>query len=138
MKRGMDSTTAFAQTEAHRSGPVSLASQKAVSSLEDRGMYAVQQPSPASFVPSSALPRPQDSRAGDLRSLSIAGEAGQLEAILNQGTHGARFAALICHPHPLGGGNLHNKVVYHAMKVSTIPRGAWACLCCASTFAARA
>jgi alpha/beta superfamily hydrolase len=23
---------------------------------------------------------------------------------------------LICHPHPLGGGTMHNKVVYHAMK----------------------
>ncbi len=28
-----------------------------------------------------------------------------------------RFAALVCHPHPLGGGTMHNKVVYHAMKV---------------------
>ena len=37
--------------------------------------------------------------------------------VLNQGAPGARFAALVCHPHPLGGGNLHNKVVYHAMKV---------------------
>jgi hypothetical protein len=123
----MDSTTAFAQTEAHRSGPVSLASQKAISSTEDRDMYAAQQRSPASFVPSNALPRSQDSRAGDLRSLSIAGEAGQLEAILNQGTpptlSNARFAALICHPHPLGGGNLHNKVVYHVMKVLNDP--AW-------------
>ncbi len=47
----------------------------------------------------------------------LAGPAGQLEAVLNQGAPGARFAALLCHPHPLGGGNLHNKVVYHAMKV---------------------
>ena len=37
--------------------------------------------------------------------------------MLNQGAPDARFAALVCHPHPLGGGNLHNKVVYHAMKV---------------------
>ena len=47
----------------------------------------------------------------------LAGPAGQLEAVLNQGASSARFAALLCHPHPLGGGNLHNKVVYHAMKV---------------------
>ena len=30
-------------------------------------------------------------------------------------------AALVCHPHPLGGGTLHNKVVYHAMKVLNAP-----------------
>jgi len=119
----MDSTTASAQTEAPRGGQVFLASQKAISRHEGCGVYAAQPPSPMSSVSSSALPRPQESRAGALRSLSIAGEAGQLEAILNQGTPGASFAALICHPHPLGGGNLHNKVVYHAMKVLNDP--AW-------------
>jgi hypothetical protein len=121
MKSGMDSTTAPAQIDAHRSGPGFLASQKAASLHESGGMRAAQQPSPVSSVPSSALSRPQDSRAGDLRSLTIAGPAGQLEAVLNEGApqlnSGARFAALVCHPHPLGGGNLHNKVVYHAMKV---------------------
>ncbi len=35
---------------------------------------------------------------------------------MNEGAPDAPFAALVCHPHPLGGGNLHNKVVYHAMK----------------------
>jgi alpha/beta superfamily hydrolase len=47
----------------------------------------------------------------DLRS-----PAGRLEALLNVGSADAPFAALVCHPHPLGGGTLHNKVVYHAMK----------------------
>src|ERR1700723_1230520 len=28
----------------------------------------------------------------------------------------APYAALGCHPHPSGGGTMHNKVVYHAMK----------------------
>ncbi|MGC9225179.1 MAG: alpha/beta hydrolase [Terracidiphilus sp.] len=56
-----------------------------------------------------------ESRA--IRSFMLAGPAGHLEAVLNQGAPGARFAALLCHPHPLGGGNLHNKVVYHTMKV---------------------
>jgi hypothetical protein len=65
----------------------------------------------------------QDSRAGDLRSLTIAGESGQLEAVLNHGAPDAKFAALVCHPHPLGGGTLHNKVVYRAMKVLNDP--AW-------------
>jgi len=46
----------------------------------------------------------------------LRGPAGQLEALLNEGTAGAPYAALVCHPHPLGGGTLHNKVVYHAMK----------------------
>jgi uncharacterized protein len=39
-----------------------------------------------------------------------------LEALVNEGAPDAPFAALICHPHPLGGGTMHNKVVYHAMK----------------------
>jgi alpha/beta superfamily hydrolase len=47
----------------------------------------------------------------DLRS-----SAGRLEALLNVGSPSAPFSALVCHPHPLGGGTLHNKVVYHAMK----------------------
>jgi hypothetical protein len=42
--------------------------------------------------------------------------AGKLEALLNAGSPAAPFAALVCHPHPLGGGTMHNKVVYHAMK----------------------
>jgi len=48
---------------------------------------------------------------GDLR-----GPAGRLEALLNVGAPDAPYAALVCHPHPLGGGTMHNKVVYHAMK----------------------
>jgi alpha/beta superfamily hydrolase len=42
--------------------------------------------------------------------------AGRLEALLNTGRPGAPFAALVAHPHPLGGGTMHNKVVYHAAK----------------------
>ncbi len=59
--------------------------------------------------------------AGAIRSLSLAGPAGRLEAILNEGAPDAPFAALVCHPHPLFGGNLHNKVVYHAMKALNSP-----------------
>ena len=58
-----------------------------------------------------------------LRSVELTGPAGRLEAVLNQGAPDAPFAALVCHPHPKGGGNLHNKVVYHAMKVLNDP--AW-------------
>ena len=53
---------------------------------------------------------------GSIRSLILAGRAGRLEAVLNQGAQDATQAALICHPHPLYGGSLHNKVVFHAMK----------------------
>jgi hypothetical protein len=44
------------------------------------------------------------------------GAAGRLEALLNAGTASATHAALVCHPHPLFGGTLHNKVVFHTMK----------------------
>ena len=48
--------------------------------------------------------------------VDLRGPAGRLEAVLNTGAAEARFAALVCHPHPPSGGTLHNKVVYHAMK----------------------
>ena len=49
------------------------------------------------------------------------GPAGHLEAILNEGSPDAGYAAVICHPHPKGGGNLNNKVVYRAMKALNGP-----------------
>jgi alpha/beta superfamily hydrolase len=52
-----------------------------------------------------------------VHSFELRGPAGRLEAVLNEGSPDARFAAVVCHPHPLGGGSLHNKVVYNAMKV---------------------
>jgi uncharacterized protein len=51
-----------------------------------------------------------------IRSLFLSGPSGRLEALLNQGTDQAPYAALVCHPHPLYGGTLHNKVVFHTMK----------------------
>lgn len=47
---------------------------------------------------------------------NLRGPAGRLEALLNTGRDDAPYAALICHPHPAGGGTMHNKVVYHTMK----------------------
>jgi hypothetical protein len=53
-----------------------------------------------------------------IRSIDdLYGPAGKLEAVLNGGRDDAPYAALVYHPHPLGGGTMHNKVVYHAMKV---------------------
>lgn len=63
---------------------------------------------------------PQPDAASDratLRNVELRGAAGRLESLLNEGASDSRYAALVCHPHPLGGGTLHNKVVYHAMKV---------------------
>jgi hypothetical protein len=57
-----------------------------------------------------------DVPANSIRSFFLDGPSGMLEAILNLGTPAATHAALICHPHPVFGGTLHNKVVFHAMK----------------------
>jgi uncharacterized protein len=51
-----------------------------------------------------------------IRSLFINGPAGRLEALLNTGAASATHAAAVCHPHPLFGGTMHNKVVFHTMK----------------------
>ncbi|HEY3439248.1 MAG TPA: alpha/beta family hydrolase [Paludibaculum sp.] len=48
-----------------------------------------------------------------IESFFIDGPAGRLEAILEEPEGGGpREAALVCHPHPLHGGTLHNKVVH--------------------------
>jgi alpha/beta superfamily hydrolase len=54
----------------------------------------------------------------DSRNLFLPGPAGQLEAILwtPPADHPSAFAAVVCHPHPLFGGTMHNKVVYQAAK----------------------
>ena len=51
-----------------------------------------------------------------IKSFFLEGPAGRLEALLNVGLPTATHAGLVCHPHPLGGGTMHNKVVFHAMK----------------------
>ena len=53
-------------------------------------------------LPAAALLAPQ-----------IAGPAGPLEALIEVPLNAApRLAAVICHPHPLYGGTMHNKVVH--------------------------
>lgn len=56
------------------------------------------------------------SSTSSIRSFFLNGPAGNLEALLNAGADNATHAALVCHPHPLFGGTLHNKVVFHTMK----------------------
>ena len=46
----------------------------------------------------------------------LRGASGRLEAILNTGHPDALYAAIVAHPHPLGGGTMHTKAVYHATK----------------------
>jgi alpha/beta superfamily hydrolase len=57
-----------------------------------------------------------NAQSSSIRSLFLDGPAGKLEALLNTGAEQATHAALVCHPHPLYGGTLHNKVVFHTMK----------------------
>jgi len=46
----------------------------------------------------------------------LRGPAGKLEALLNTGAPDALYSVVVAHPHPLFGGTMHNKVVYHAAK----------------------
>jgi hypothetical protein len=48
-----------------------------------------------------------------LKSLTVQGPAGPLECLLQEHDDTRpSLAALVCHPHPLYGGTLHNKVVH--------------------------
>jgi len=54
----------------------------------------------------------------DSRNIFLNGPAGRLEAILWTPSGVARppLATVVCHPHPLFGGTMHNKVVYQTAK----------------------
>ena len=45
-------------------------------------------------------------------NLLIPAPHGQLEAIIKEPSGERKGLALVCHPHPLGGGTMHNKVVF--------------------------
>ena len=45
------------------------------------------------------------------------GPAGRVEAILKEPPGAITRAAIVCHPHPLFGGTMHNKVVFRIAKV---------------------
>ncbi len=48
-----------------------------------------------------------------IESYLLDGAAGKIEALLEEPETGpAREVCLVCHPHPLYGGTMHNKVVY--------------------------
>ena len=51
------------------------------------------------------------------RKLFIPGPAGQLESLLwASAEEDPQIAAVVCHPHPLFAGTMHNKVVYQTAK----------------------
>ena len=47
-----------------------------------------------------------------IESHLLDGAAGKLECLLEEPEEELREACLVCHPHPLYGGTMHNKVVY--------------------------
>jgi len=59
----------------------------------------------------------EEEAATKIERLTIPGPAGNLEALLEWNPEWApRQLAIICHPHPLYGGTMHNKVVFRAAK----------------------
>lgn len=53
--------------------------------------------------------------AKPLRHVDVHSSAGRLEALYRELQDPAAIA-VVCHPHPLGGGTLHNKVVFRAAR----------------------
>jgi len=57
--------------------------------------------------------------ATKIERLSIPGPEGDLEALLEWNPEWTlRQLAVVCHPHPLYGGSMHNKVVFRAAKAA--------------------
>jgi len=50
-----------------------------------------------------------------LRHIDLHSSAGRLEALYRE-LQDPAAVAVVCHPHPLGGGSLHNKVVFRAAR----------------------
>jgi alpha/beta superfamily hydrolase len=55
--------------------------------------------------------------------VQLAGPAGRLEALYEAPAH-ARFAAFVCHPHPLFGGTMHSHATYRLAKAVRAHGGA--------------
>ena len=62
-------------------------------------------------MPRAAKMPPLNSPSAMLEQVSIAGPAGPLEAIAETPVGSAASYAVVCHPHPLFGGSMENKVV---------------------------
>jgi alpha/beta superfamily hydrolase len=62
-------------------------------------------------------PDPQNMAETFHRSFFLKGQAGRIEAMLwTTPQANPRLAAVVCHPHPLFGGTMHNKVVFQTAK----------------------
>ena len=99
--RGMICANRSAEVQVNAAGP---------------GVLDVSKPLEGAELSQEAQSTEDHSHTRKLRSVTIAGPAGKLEGLLNEGANDAPFTAVVCHPHPLGGGTMHNKVVYHAMQ----------------------
>lgn len=55
-------------------------------------------------------------------SVDIAGPVGRLEALLEE-VPSPRFAALVCHPHPVHGGTMHNHATYRLARAARAAGG---------------
>lgn len=51
-----------------------------------------------------------------IENVELTGPAGRLEGLLNIPDGPVSRVALVCHPHPLHGGTMHNNVVYHTAR----------------------
>lgn len=51
-----------------------------------------------------------------VEGIDIAGPAGRIEGLLNVPDAPVRRVALVCHPHPVYGGTMHNNVVYNVAR----------------------
>jgi alpha/beta superfamily hydrolase len=68
------------------------------------------------LMPSISLPQYVSMTDALHQTFFLDGPAGKLEALhWTAGSH-PKMAAVVCHPHPLFGGTLHNKVVFHAAR----------------------
>jgi alpha/beta superfamily hydrolase len=54
-----------------------------------------------------------------MQTESIPGPAGALQVVIEQPETEARALAIICHPHPLHGGSLNNKIVHQLARTFT-------------------
>ena len=57
-----------------------------------------------------------------LTPVTLTGEAGPIEALLQErDEHDHTLVAVVCHPHPLYGGTMHNKVAHRVASTLQLP-----------------
>ena len=66
------------------------------------------------YLPSRSLNSKIENLMYPKGNLFVPASHGRLEAILKEPDGDRRGVGLVCHPHPLGGGTMHNKVVFRA------------------------